>query len=96
MTPEQAAQTLDHVAAWLRNEHHGGRVALDDAQACEQGAAALRSHDALVAALREYGQHKDNCDAWPSFPSHFTGASHVGKCTCGFTAALALVEQADD
>jgi len=38
---------------------------------------------------RAYVQHKDGCDAWPRFDSHFTGASHVGKCTCGLAELLA-------
>lgn len=43
----------------------------------------------LREALERYGQHEDGCDAWPQFASHFTGASHIGRCTCGLADALA-------
>lgn len=45
----------------------------------------------LTEALEKHGQHGDGCEAWPQFTGHFTQATQVGACTCGFSAALATV-----
>lgn len=88
---------------------------------------AVNAHDALLAALREYGQHKTLCplattyrrarayhvdhhNGYEDWPGD-TGSPECGDpdcvawagvgcdgapdCTCGFVAALALVEKAD-
>lgn len=38
--------------------------------------------------LRDYAQHLSDCEWWPTFGGHFTGASSSGKCTCGLDALL--------
>jgi hypothetical protein len=42
----------------------------------------------LMTALARYGVHEDGCAAWPQFTGHVTGATKVGACTCGLSAAL--------
>lgn len=75
------------------------------ANALERALQAVNAHDAL---LREYGRHHAECEL--SCPRGITERDENGRaylwrtrtdvdppavCTCGFAAALALVEQAD-
>jgi hypothetical protein len=78
----------------LRDRHEAleQQLALKDQQAddldCELTRVQL-SHEALVSALQQFGQHKADCECVRSRQFHGVTLGEGGRCTCGFRAALA-------
>lgn len=54
-----------------------------------------KQRDKLLAALKEYGRHKDNCNLLALFPITKRNGKKVG-CTCGWDKAKSALAAANE
>lgn len=86
------AETRDRIDEYIRTslraaialtEHYHGRGGLERLRATiDEGEEQAERIDALVAALRDYGDHRPACRHLASSPKE------IYPCNCGFFAAM--------